>query len=328
MAILSDPQFFGFINNITKATKEVIDNGSQMKSLTQDFNKFVKAKVITETDQKFVSTVSLGKPQKTGEWQQVGRASTAVGHTTIITMLPKTTESTVYSYEFEKGKMDLTQRISEESAKNTRRIMYSMRHEMNVEAYKMLNDGFNPAAQYISPDLRAVFSANHYFTEEAPLATFSNLLPAVSPSLSVLRDVERRAGEFMDAAGQQIILNPKRIMVKTGSSASHDWKQIFFGENYRTSVLTGANGVNIYTNGEYSIVDSPFLKSDTAYFFLSDTEYWEIESPFHLWVMSYPTIEWGAVHDNNTLTTQVTYVSYYQVGLKNIPIGVYGSQGA
>jgi len=328
MAILSDPQFFSFINNLTKATKELIDNGSIMDGLEQDFNKFVKATQITETDQRFVSTVSLGSPQKTWEWQQVARASTAVWHSTIISMLPKTTLSSVYSYEYKKGKNDDTQRIQEEYNDNVNRNMYSMRNEMNVEVYKMINDGFNPAAQYLSPDLKAVFANDHFFTDEEPLATFDNLLPAVSPSLSVLRDVERRAWAFVDAEGKHIELSPKKILVKTGSTAAHDWKQIFFGTNYRTSSLTWANGVNIYTNGEYSIVESPFLVSDTAYTFLSDTEYWQIKSPFHLGVIDFPTIEWGAVHDNNTLTTQVTYVSYYQVWLKNIPIGVYGSQWA
>lgn len=327
MAILSNPNFLSLINGLTKSTKELYDNSVETMAIKQDFAKFVPATATTEQDEKFVSTVTLGTPAKTAEWSEVAKNSTAVWFETIISMLPKTTLSQIYSYEYYKWKQDATQKIEQEFAFNTRRIMNSMWNEMNVEAFKMLNDGFNPAAQYLSPDLQPVFSASHLFTDEAPTATWSNLLPNVAPSLAVLRDVEQRMWSFVDVEGRPMPMTSKKIMCKLGWSAGHFWKQIFFGENYRTNVLTGNNGMNIYTNGEYSVVETPYITSDTAYYFMPEFDDGLIMNPFYLGVMDFPTI-YGEEDSVNTLTKQISHVSYYKVGLKNIPMWVYGSLGA
>lgn len=328
--MLSNPNFLALINEVTKATKELIDNSQETMAIKQDFAKFVKAEATTEQDEKFVSTVTLGTPKKTPEWSEVAKNSTAEWHTTIISMLPKTTLSDIYSYEYYKGKQDATQKIEQEFANNTKRKVQSMWNEMNMEAYKILNDGFNPAAQYLSPDLEPVFSTQHFFTSELPVSgsnAFDNVLSAAAPSLDVLKEVERRSGAFVDPEGRPMPVSPKRILVKLWSKAAHEWKQLFFGEGYRTNTLVGINGTNIYTNGEYTVVESPYITSNTAYYFLSDFDMGMIDNPFYMWVMDFPTI-YGEEDSVNTLTRQITYVSYYKLGLKNIPIGVYGSLGA
>lgn len=324
MSQLSNPEFLSLINGLTKATKELIDNSVETTTTRQDFAKFVSATPTTEQDEKFVSTVSLWSPAKTPEGQNVAKANSAKWHETIIGMLDKTTYSSIYSYEFFKGRMDATQKIEQEFVTNTRRHMNSMRQEMNREAYKILNLGFSAASPYLSPDLEAVFSANHTFSDSSS-ATFSNLLAAQAPSLEVLREVEKRLWAFTDAEWLQMPLaKTKKIICKMWGSAAHFWKQIFFGQNYRTATLTGNNWVNIYNNGEYEVVESAYITSDTAYYFQTDYSEWLIDNPCYLWVIDFPTIYWEETNVNN-MTTTVSYVSYYKVGMKNIPIGLYGS---
>lgn len=149
----------------------------------------------------------------------------------------------------------------------------------------------------------------------------------------MLKEVRKRAGDFKSPDGV-MPLDPKKIMVKAGSTAAFAWHQILQGEGYSPRNLVGTTGANgndgtRWNYGLYEIIETPFLESNTAYFFLEDYQNSVLTNPFYLGVHEMPTIfdmGMGGVDWNySNLTAQITMVSLYKEGLINVPIGVYGS---
>lgn len=324
--LLSSPNFLSYINGLTKETKELFDNSVEVQNNRQAYSLVVDAIDTTEINEKFVSTVRFANPSKTGEGQAVGASDSYTGFTTIISPLDKTTDSITYSFEYEQGKRDDTQKILQEYNADARSMMWGMYNDINVEFFGLLNDGFTTT---LAPDGELLFSTTHIFTADLPATgnnVFDNLLPAVAPSLDVIADVEQRAGAFKDVGGRPMPLNPRIILVKKGGKAYREFKKILFPDRYSPIALTGANGVNIY-EGEYKLIETPYITSNTAYYFMEDYNNSVLKNPLYLAFHQRPTI-YGMDDYVDTLTHKITYVSYYKVGVRNIPIGLYGSVGA
>ncbi len=328
MALLSAPNFLQFINDYTKATKELIDNSVETMNDRQCYSYVVNAEDTTEENERFVSTVRLSDPKKTPEGQKVWASDSFTGYETIIKPLDKTTDSIQYSFEYEQGKRDDTQRIEQEYINDYKSMMRGLYNDINVEFFSLLNNGFASAGANatLSPDLEIFFSQNHKFTDDVPGVTFDNLMPAVAPSLDVLADLEERAGAFVDLGGRPMSLNPRIILVKRWGKAYREWKKILFPDRYQPTQITWANGVNIY-EGEYTLVECPYITSSTAYYFMEDYNNSVLSHPLYLGFHQRPTI-YGSDNYVDTLTHKITYVSRYKVWVKNIPIGMYASEGA
>jgi hypothetical protein len=214
--------------------------------------------------------------------------------------------------------------IEKEYMNDTKSMMWGLWNEVNVQFFELLNNGFTTT---LSPDGEILFSAAHFFTADLPVAGFNifdNLLPAAAPSLDVLADVEQRAGAFTDVGGRPMSLNPRKILVKRGGKAYREFKKILFPDRYAPIVISGTNnGVNIY-EGEYTLIEVPYITSNTAYYIMEDYNNSMLTNPLYLGFHQRPTI-YGIEDRVDTLTHQITYVSYYKTGVINIPIGMYGS---
>ena len=324
---LSGPHFLEFINGLTKETKELIDNSVETMNDRQCYSLVTQAEDTTEIDEKFVSTVRTGKPQATPEGQKIGSSESFEGYTTIISPLDKETDSIVYSFEYEQGKRDDTQKITMEYNRDVRSKMRGLYNEVNVNFFSLINKGFASAGvdATLSPDSEILFSAAHKFIDQEPTATFDNLMPAVAPSLEVLADLEERAWAFVDVWGRPMSLNPRTILVKRWGKAFREFKKILFPDRYAPREITGANGVNIY-EGEYTLIECPYIESSTAYYFMEDYSNSVITDPLYLGFHQRPTI-YGSDDYVDSLTHQISMVSYYKVWVRNVPIGLYGSEG-
>jgi len=328
---LSAPNFLSFINGLTKETKELYDNSVELNNDRQAYSKVARVMDTNEINEKFVSTVRLSAPQKTPEGQNVGASDSFEGYTVIVSPHDKTTDSLTYSFEYKEGKRDDTQKIIQEYDTNSRDMMWGLYNEINVQFFELLNNGFASAwvNATLSPDGEILFSAAHTFTADLPATgnnVFDNLLPAVAPSLDVLADVQERSGAFKDVGGRPMSLNPRIILVKRGGKAFREFSKIINPNRYAPTQITGSNGVNIYEL-EYTLIECPFITSGTAYYIMEDYNNSVLKNPLYLGFHQRPTI-YGMEDRVDTLTHQTTYVSYYKTWVINIPIGLYGSEGA
>lgn len=305
-----------FINDLTKETKMLIDNSVELNNDRQAYAAMVNAVDTTEINEKFVSTVRDSNPQTTPEGQNVGASNSYEGYTVILSPHDKTTDSILYSFEYTQGKRDETQKIMQEYNQDARSKMWGLYNDVNVKFFSLFNNGFTTT---LSPDGEILFSAAHKFTDNIPAVTFDNLLAAAAPSLDVLAEVEQRAGAFVDLGGRPMSLNPKCILVKRGGKAFREFKKILFPDRYQPIVISGTNnGVNIY-EGEYKLIECPYITSSTAYFITEDYNNSMLKNPMYLGFHQRPTI-YGYDDHVGTLTHEITYVSYYKTGVINIPI--------
>ncbi|MCP3683065.1 MAG: hypothetical protein GY861_10275 [bacterium] len=324
MTQLSRPNFLGFINGYTKETKELIDNSVELNNDRQAYAFIVDSTDTTEINEKFVSTVRDSNPQKTAEGQKVGASDSYTGFETVVTPLDKTTDSTEWSFEYYQGKRDWSQRIEQEFDRDVKSKMWGMYNEVNGEVYSLINEGFTTT---LSPDREVLYSAAHKFTDDLPGKTFDNLMPAVAPSTDVLADLQERSGEFVDVGDRPMSLNPRKLVVKRGGKAFREFHKIIQPERYQPVNISGANnGVNIY-EGEYQMVETPYVATSTEYHFMEDYSNSVLSHPLYLGFHQRPTI-YGQDEYIDSLTYKTVYVSYYKRAVKNIPIGMYGSVGA
>jgi len=84
--------------------------------------------------------------------------------------------------------------------------------------------------------------------------------------------------------------------------------------------------INIYS-GKYEVIESPYLTSDTAYFFLADAEMMGIENPLFINFVQRPQIEGDFVQLKN-LNREASVAASWKFGIRNLPVTVYGDPGA
>jgi len=324
MTQLSPELFLNKINGFSKESKELIDNSVETYNDGMSFSKVVSSVDTTEINEKFVSTVRESDPKKTPEGAQIAASASYTGYTTIVTPLPKTTDSITYSYEYMKGKLDSTQKIEKEYMFDVRKVVKGLYNDVNVEFFSLMNNGFTTT---LSPDSEILYSAAHKFTDDLPTVTFDNLLAAAVPTVDVLDNLQERAGAFVDPGGIPMSLNPQKLVVKRGGKAFREFKKIIMPERYQPALLSGTNdGVNIY-EGEYTMVETPYIATSNEYHFMENYEMSTLRNPLYLGFHDRPTIH-SSKEYTDTMTHITGFVTYYKRAVVNIPIGMYGSVGA
>ena len=134
---------------------------------------------------------------------------------------------------------------------------------IETEAHKLLNDGFT-GNEFLAPDNATIFGTHTY---QSTGTTFDN--SSTTPAgEAALAELEQYAGAFKDANGLPMPLNLKTLVVKTGSTASTALRKVL-AENSNGNLKLVADtisNVNIYNNGQYTLIETPYLDSDTAWF--------------------------------------------------------------
>ena len=67
-----------------------------------------------------------------------------------------------------------------------------------------------------------------------------------------------------DANGKVMPMALTTLYVKTGGTASREFRKVLAGDNKLQAATIG--NVNIYNNGQYTLIETPFITSDTAWF--------------------------------------------------------------
>ncbi len=340
MARLWSPRLQQAFIDVTKATKELFDNSAELLNVREDYNLVCQAGSTTEQNEKFVSTVRDGAAKKTPEGTQTGTMNTYSGYSTIISMEDKVVSGRGYTYEYRMGRMDSTEKFAEDYLADSMKNVRSIYNVINKDFFSLLNNGFTST---LSADpTKLLFATDHNFTPDVdladPLNQFDNLMPAVAPSTDVLDDLYERVGSFTDIEGIPMIFDVNKLFVKKGGKAAREWKKILgikgsdqYQANFISSTWTGGtnnNGINIYMGMDgIQLIETPYITSNTAYYFMPDYDMDGIENPLYLSYMQRPTL-YADFRDVDTFTDTVKFVSYYKKWIKNIPIGLYGSQGA
>jgi len=114
-------------------------------------------------------------------------------------------------------------------------------------------------------------------------------------------------------------VSPKTLVVKKGGSASVAFRQVLASN--ADLVATTVSNVNIYNNGDYTLIESPFLNSATAWFAFDSKK----ENPLIVDFVQNPTLEERQTREN---LTQVTPASgSFRFGAYQLPTTWYGSDG-
>ena len=193
------------------------------------------------------------------------------------------------------------------------RLLKNIKQKFVTTLHAPFNDAFT-GATYVAPDGVALAGVHSWNTAGA--ATWDNGVTAALSATAVDAAV-KFGGAFVDAAGDPFPQTYKYILVKLGSSAATTAKKLF-AENI---VPATVGDVNLYV-GEYTIIETPYLTSDTAWFMLDDSME---ESPVYVGIGEFPSMNAPIVQNNEAIRTNVT--GFWKVGIRNMPFNLYCSDG-
>lgn len=176
------------------------------------------------------------------------------------------------------------------------------------------NDAF-AGATYTAPDGVALLGSHSWNTSGS--TAWDNSATAALSSTAV-DTAMAFGGAFLDGSGKPFPQTYDTIFVKLGGSASREAKKLFAKEIRPTAV----NDVNIY-QGEFTIVESPYITSSTAWFML-DTKRYDI--PVYAGIGIMPHLNDPIVQNNQAIRTNAT--GFWKIGINNMPFNLYGSTGA
>ncbi len=187
---------------------------------------------------------------------------------------------------------------------------------IETESMKMFNNGFGGWA--LAPDGADIFGTHTY---KSTWTTFTNRhatnIVAGSGALTAL---EAYAWNFKDASGAPMPVSPKTLLCKKGGSASVAFRQVLASN--ADLVATTVGNVNIYNNGDYTLIESPFVTSDTAWGAFDSRQ----ENPLSIDFIERPNLKERQTREN---LTQVTPLAWsFRYGCFQLPTTWYGSDGS
>lgn len=322
MTALQNTQVYS--SDIFKCARELVQFYSDEAQKNMVINKIARVEDSNEREEIYVSTEEYTVPDIVAEGGTVPFNNYGPGYRTQV--LPvKLANRIAITVEMMMKKKDQTEPIAKIIDAQARSLVAQHYAVVTQKVADFYNFGFTNTYA-VAPDLEPLFSANHTFANGQ---VFSNLLPAVAPSLAVLEDVEAKAGAFVGPNGLPMPFTVNTIYVKKGGSASVEFRKILWYNNgqYRPTVI---GNVNIRQGANYKIIELPFITSSTAYFFASDFE--EIgentQHPIICHFTQRPDVLEDFTRDQATLSMQTAVMTIFKTAIVNLPVGLYGSQGA
>lgn len=192
-------------------------------------------------------------------------------------------------------------------------LLRDIRNKFITDLHSVYNDAF-AGATYTAPDSVALCGTHSWNTTGA--STWDNGVTAAL-SATAVDAAMAFGGAFTDASGKPMPQTYDTIIVKLGGTASREAKKLFAHGIKPTAV----NDVNIY-EGEFRIVETPYLTSTTAWFMM-DTK--QMDAPVYSGIGKMPSMREPQVLENESIRTNVT--GYWKLGINNMPINLYGSDG-
>jgi len=192
-------------------------------------------------------------------------------------------------------------------------LLSDMYNFVELESMKMLNDGFTTA---LAPDGVEIFGLH---TWNSTAATFDNSSTTAAGE-AALAELEEYAGAFTDANGKPMPMSPKTLVAKKGGTASVAFRKVL--RDNGDMVANTIGNVNIYNNGDYTLIESPYITSATAWYAFDSRQ----ENPLIVDFIQTPMLEERDTNSSNL--TQTTPASgSFRTGAFEMPITWYGSTG-
>ena len=304
----------------TKDLTGTMDNAAYDPALFAILNKIFDVSDTTEYTESFHSTEGFDGTTYLDENQNLNSGDLDKGFRTSF----ESREFGVYIDVSKQARVqarDNTLAIAEIIAKQKKHALYDLNNFVTFEGMKMLNEAFG-STTIKAPDGQDIISATH--TRKDGSQAFDNLLPSVAFSSTVVDEVLKRNGAMVDSKGKPMPSMMNKIIVKKGGKASIEARKLFgmYGSQYSPVTI---GGINIYM-GEFDIIETPYLTSDTAYFFMGDMMNGD-ENPLFVNFMERPKIQ-GPARVTDNLSYRWDYAGSFKYGCRNLPFNIIGSQGA
>jgi len=211
---------------------------------------------------------------------------------------------------------DSTVMIDKFISKKRDALLTEAQHYFLTQIFGLYNDAFD-GGTFLAPDGVAL-CGTHVWSTGASYG-FTNAGTAIL-SEQAIADLEEYAGALTDASNKPMPQSFNTIVVKKGSVASRTAKQLF---GMRGMVPTAIGDINIY-EGEYTLIETPYITAaHKAFWFALATS--QFANPLYVGITKMPAMNTPVVALNNSITSNAT--GYFKVGITNMPINFYGSQG-
>ena len=181
---------------------------------------------------------------------------------------------------------------------------------LETQTMQMLNLGFTTQ---LAPDAAAIFAQHTYLSTGTQFTNTSS----TAAGEAALAELEAYAGNFKDANGKAMPMAMKTIYVKTGGAASVEFRKVLAGDSKLQATTIG--NVNIYNNGDYTLVESPFITSGTNWFAKDSRK----ENPLIVDFVKRPSLNPRQTREN--LTEVTIQDGSFKFGCVELPISWYGS---
>lgn len=311
-----------FNSNFTKAIRGYFDNQSKAAIKNSVMNRIFQVEDSSEYVASYISTEGITLPTYIGESETPNVSNIGKGYKTTFESA-EFAHSIIVTYKERLKNPDSTEKLKNITNAKKNGAIIAMNTFLEKETHRVFNEAFS-STSFLAPDGATLCADTHTWNSTG--RTFDNLLASSALDLTVIDTVEKVGGAFVDAAGTNMPLNFKYILVKKGSKAAQAAKRIFgftSREQYRP---TSIGNLNIY-EGSYTIIETPWLTSDTAYFFIADHAELSLDNPLFVDFTQRPAMQ-SEFKEQNNLDWTNTVAGSFKFGIRNMPFTILGSAGA
>lgn len=207
---------------------------------------------------------------------------------------------------------DATTLFDKVIAKRTTTLVSDTANFLETQSMQMLNNGFTTQ---LAPDAAAIFAAHTY---KSTGAAFDNSSTTAAGE-AALTELEKHAGAFTDANGKPLPFSPKTLIVKKGGTADVAFRKVLAGDGKLQANTIG--NVNVYNNGDYTLIASPFVTSDTAWFATDSRK----ENALIVDFLKRPSLNPRITREN--LDEVIIQDGSFRFGCVELPVFWFGSTG-
>jgi hypothetical protein len=274
----------------------------------------------TEYTESYTSTEAVDLPSYLNEGQVLPTVDLGKGYKATFDSA-EVGSKIKYTYKARLKAKDSTETLLKDINDLKNGAIYGLYTFFEQQTHRLLNEAF-VTTNFAAPDGKALCANDH--TRNSTGTTFDNLLAASALDVSVVDTVEKTGGAFVDAQGQPMSQMFNKIIVKKGGKAAQAAKRIFGYASKDQFRPTSIGSLNIY-EGAYTIIETPWITSNTAYFFMSDAEMSNLKNPLFAHFMERPKIQ-GDMEDDDALNRFMKYAYSFKFGIRNLPFNVLGSE--
>lgn len=306
----------------SKNVRKAFDDGTKDAIRNSSMNKIFQIEDTGEYTEYFTTMEGNNLPTYINEWEALPTVDFGKGYRSVFSS-KEFGHKIAVTYQARLKTKDSDEMLLKYVNNLKNKAIVALYTFLEKETHKMLNDAF-AGASLVAPDLNPICYATH--TWNSTWTTFSNVMSSSALDISVVDEAVRVWGAFVDSNGNPMPLDFKTIIVKKGGKAHTLAKKIFGFTADKQFRPTTIGAIDIY-EGEYTIIATPYLTSNTAYFFLADWAALGIENPLFVNFIERPTLQTDFTSPDN-LNWTASYAGSFKFGCRDMPFVILWSPGA